>query len=121
MAKVIKTDLTELGFVQVNRSIMRSAVFANPDLFRTYMWCCFKATFKAKVISLKISQGYTEVSLKKGEFVTGRFSGADELGINPTTYWSWLKKIEKYGLIEIKSTRNYSIIRVVELMKIKSE
>ena len=96
MSKKIN-DLNKLGFVQVKRSLLRSKVFSNPDLLRIYLWCHFKATFKRKAISLNIGRGNTEVTLQRGEFVTGRYSGAEELNINPSTFWSWLKKLEKLG------------------------
>ncbi|MGM7719410.1 Replication protein O [Metabacillus sp. Hm71] len=62
-----------------------------------------------------------EVNLEPGQFVTGRFSLHQEFnqGIPPrkqtkdTTLWSWLKRLEKMGNLDIKSFNKYSVISIV--------
>ena len=110
--KNIFYDLENQGFVQIKRSIQGSEVFANPNLLRVYLWCHLKATFKPKKVGMQTSKSYINISLKRGEFITGRYAGAEDLNINPSTFWSWLKKIEKYGKIKIKSHQNFSIVKV---------
>ena len=115
--KRININVKDQGFIQLNRALMDSIVFANANLLRLYLWCYFKATYKPKSIALKVGTGRTEVHLNKGEFVTGRKSAAEQLDVKESTLWSWLKKLEKYGFIEIKSNRNYSIINVIDFKK----
>jgi len=101
------------GFVQIKRSLLRSKVFQNPNHLRVYLWCQFKANFKSNTIFIETANGQHEVNLKIGEFVTGRFKGAEELGIPRSTFWSWLKALDKSGVIKLSSRAHYTIVKVM--------
>ncbi|WP_335520477.1 replication protein [Neobacillus drentensis] len=76
---------------------------------------------KASHKERKVLVDKQEVFLTVGEFVTGRFSLHKEFneGIPPrkqtkdTTLWSWLKKLEKMGSIDIKTHNKYSVISIL--------
>lgn len=96
---------------------MCNPVWQDPDLFRLWMYCLMKASHKER----KVLVDKQEVSLNVGEFITGRFSLQKEFndGIPPrkqtkdTTLWSWLKKLEKMGNIDIKTHNKYSVISIL--------
>ncbi|MEI2428525.1 hypothetical protein V8V54_26475 [Priestia megaterium] len=69
-----------------------------------------------------------EVVLEPGQFLTGRKSLSQEYNeslspkkkVKETTLWSWIKKFEKWGKIDIKSTNKYSIITVLNWSEYQS-
>jgi hypothetical protein len=105
------------GYIKVYRKIMNNPIWQDPDLFRLWMYCLMKASHKER----KVLVDKQEVSLVPGQFVTGRFSLHQEFnqGIPPrkqakdTTLWSWLKKLEQMGNLDIKSYNKYSIVSIV--------
>lgn len=96
---------------------MNNSLWYDPDLFRLWMYCLMKASHKERNVLVEKQ----EVILNPGEFVTGRFSLHSEFnqGIPPrkqikeTTLWSWLKKLQAMGNIDIKSYNKYSVISIV--------
>jgi hypothetical protein len=105
------------GYIKVYRKMMCSSIWQDPDLFRLWMYCLMKATHKEKNIIID----KREVKLQAGQFLTGRFSLNQEFNqgvssrkrVKETTLWSWIKKLEKIGNIDIKSFNKYSVITVV--------
>lgn len=97
---------------------MCNPVWQDPDLFRLWMYCLMKASHKER----KVLVDKQEVQLEPGQFVTGRFSLHQEFnqGIPPrkqtkdTTLWSWLKKLENMGNLDIKSFNKYSVISILQ-------
>ena len=79
------------GWIKLHRKILDSAVFDNPDLLKVWIWCLLKATHDdyTQLVGLKV------VELTKGQFITGRFKGAEELKLNPSTFYKYLKVLEK--------------------------
>jgi hypothetical protein len=105
------------GYIKVYRKVMNNPIWQDPDLFRLWMYCLMKASHKER----KVLVDKQEVSLIPGQFVTGRFSLHQEFnhGIPPrkqskdTTLWSWLKKLEQMGNLDIKSYNKYSVVSIV--------
>jgi hypothetical protein len=106
------------GWFKLHRKIMENPIFSDADLLRLWIFCLSKATYK----QTKVMIDKQEVELYPGQFVTGRFSlYADyNLGVSPrkkvkdTTLWSWLKRLETYGNIDIKTTNKYSVVTVLK-------
>lgn len=106
------------GYIKVYRKVMCNPVWQDPDLFRLWMYCLMKASHKER----KVLVDKQEVQLEPGQFVTGRFSLHQEFnqGIPPrkqtkdTTLWSWLKKLENMGNLDIKSFNKYSVISILQ-------
>lgn len=105
------------GWIKVHRKIKDSSVFSDPDIFRLWMLCLIKATYVRRGILMDKE----EITLEPGQFVTGRKSLSQEYNellppkkkVKETTLWAWLKKLEKWSKIDIKSTNKYSIITIV--------
>ena len=105
------------GWIKFHRKVTESPVFQDPQLFRLWTICLVKARHKPG----KQLVDKTEIHLLPGQFVTGRFALEKEYnqGLKPkdkvpeTTLWSWLKRLEKWGNLTIKSNNKYSVVTLV--------
>lgn len=105
------------GWIKLHRKIMESAVWADPHYLKLWFYCLLKASHKEYEQLL----GNQMVKLEVGQFVTGRKVMAEELnaGLKPEKKlseksWSrYLKNLEKWQMLTIKTTNKYSIVTVV--------
>jgi hypothetical protein len=88
-------------------------IWANPDLLKLWLWCLKKANYTDKRwLSIKSGKGLVDVEVKKGQFVYGRHSAGEELGVKAETVRKRMNKLKDLGLVTIHSTRQYSIITI---------
>lgn len=105
------------GWVCLHRKIVDSVVWTDPNMLKLWSLCLIKASHKDQPM---FSLGGQIVPLKKGEFVTGRDSLAEEFNkgvqkrnrVSAITLWRFLKKFEKYEMLNIKTTNKYSVISI---------
>lgn len=105
------------GWIKLHRKITESAIFSDPDLLRLWIYCLSRAAYKETTWVVEKQ----EVLLQPGQFVTGRFALQQDYnaGVAPrkkikdTTLWSWLKRLESFGNLDIKSYNKYSVVTVV--------
>jgi hypothetical protein len=101
------------GFIKLPRRIIADKIFANPTGLKIYIWMLCKASYKERFITLKAGKGETTVELKPGQFVTGRHTATEELSLNGSKFYRWMKKLEKeYDLIELKSNNQYTLVTI---------
>lgn len=102
------------GSIKLYRHILNSQVFAHQTALKIWVWCLCKASFKERYISLKIGRGETPVRVMPGQFIFGRFTAEEELGIDGSTIYKWIKRFEspEYDMIAIESNNQYSIISI---------
>lgn len=106
------------GWIKLHRQITKSSKFADPDILRLWILCLTKATHKETMVVIE----KTEIPLEPGQFVTGRFSLSDDYNsalsprkkIKDTTLWSWLKRLEEWGDLDIKSSNKYSVVSILK-------
>ncbi len=96
------------GFVKLYRKTLESSIFENPNLFKTFMWCLMKATYKDR----KTMVGLQEVKLSRGQFVTGRKAASVELNFKEASAWKYLKTLEKMQVISLKSNNKFTIVTI---------
>lgn len=96
------------GWIKLHRRLLDSAVFQNPDLLKMWVWCMLKASHKDR----KMMIGLTETTLKKGEFITGRNAGSSELNMNPSSFYRYLKALQKVQLVELKPNNKNTIVSI---------
>jgi len=99
-------------FFRLNLLILDEPVFADSRLFKIFMWCLLKATYKDRTINLKVGKGYQQINLQRGQFIFGRNKATEELQIPGTTLYRSIVKLEKMGYIKIQADNQYSIITV---------
>ena len=110
-------DEMEKGWIKLYRKLLDNPVFDNPNLLRVWLWCLLKASHEhhQQMVGLQV------VDLEPGQFVTGRFKGANELGINPSTFYKYLKTLEKMEMISLKSNNKITIVTVENWRKYQVE
>jgi hypothetical protein len=97
------------GYIKLARCLIEKPIFNNEKLLKVWIWCLFKASHKEHEISV----GLQKVNLLPGQFVTGRKAGADELGLNESTFWKYLCWLNDNESIDIKSNNKFSLVTVV--------
>lgn len=106
------------GWLKLHRQIITSSKFADPDILRLWILCLAKASHKPNTVIIEKKV----IHLQPGQFVTGRYSLHQEYNsmlaprnhVKDTTLWSWLKRLEQWGDLDIKSTNKFSVISVVK-------
>ncbi len=94
------------GWVKLHRKILNSSVFQNEKLLKTFIWCLMKASHK----EYEFLHGRQKVTLKPGQFITGRKRAGEELDMPPSTAWFYLNLLKADSTLDIKSTNKYSLI-----------
>lgn len=105
------------GWIKLYRKTRNSPVFNDPEIYRLWTLCLLSASYKER----RILMNKNEIALRPGQFVTGRNALFEDYNYNieptkrvkDTTLWNWLKKLEMWGMIDIKSTTKYSIVSIV--------
>lgn len=100
------------GYIKLHRKILESSVFASQLGLKIWVWCLLKANFKPKFTSIKIGKGESIVKVDRGSFIFGRFKAEDELNIDGSTIYKWIKRFEDDDMIKIQSNSHYSIISI---------
>ena len=97
------------GWIKIHRKSIESAVFQNPNLWQAWTYCLMRANHK----TTKILFNGEEVTLKPGQFITGRYAGAKDYNMKPSTFTYQLKKLEKLKMLNIYSNNKNSHITLV--------
>jgi len=104
-------DSQNLGWIKLWRKLEDNPIFKNPRLLQLWIYCLFKANHRKN----KAMIGFQEIPLTPGQFITGRYSLAKDLGLKPRSTrssWNWLKILESMRFLTIKSTNKYSIVSI---------
>lgn len=96
------------GWISLHRKLLDSAVFQNADLLKVWIWCLLKATHK----DYETMVGMQVVELEPGQFITGRFKGSEELKMNPSTFYKYLKNLEKLSMITLNSDNKKTLVTI---------
>jgi hypothetical protein len=100
------------GWIKLHRQIIESEIFASEKGLKIWIWILIKANHKKRFVALRIGAGQSTIELERGELLFGRFSAEDELGIDGSTIYKWLKKMELLNMIELKSNSHCTVIKV---------
>lgn len=98
------------GFITLHRKLINSAVFENPNDLKIWIWCLLRANHSSNTFFF----GGDEITIKRGQFIFGRFTAAKELKMNPSTIYKILKKLERAGMIDIKSNNKNSLLSIIK-------
>lgn len=98
------------GYVRLWRSIMDERIWANPSLLKVWLWALMKANHQDKTwMPAKCGSGITEVMVDRGQFIFGRFTASEELGMKPSTLRNRMMKLEALGFLDMKKDRKTDI------------
>lgn len=93
-----------LTWIKCYRSLMDSEIWADEWLVKLWLWCLFKAnhkelTFKGQVVA-------------RGQFITGRHTASDELGVSPSKWYRGIERLVSLGCIETASNKHWTTVTV---------
>lgn len=97
------------GYVKIWRKIEDSGIIGNADLCQMLMYLMLKATHKDR----KITVGTKVITLKPGQYFTGRKQLSSALGSTEQRIRTCLKSLEKCEIINQQSTSYGSIISLI--------
>lgn len=100
------------GYIKLHRQLLDSIHFQNPNYLKVWIWMLLKANFKTKIVSVKVSNGYTNVIINRGQFIFGRHRAAIELDMDDSMVYRIVMVFQKSEAISIKSNNQYSIITI---------
>jgi hypothetical protein len=83
------------GWIKVHRRMLDSAVWLadDPVLFMVWIWCLLRASHRERQAVI----GNEVYELEPGEFFTGRFKGAKQCHVPPSTFRDKMRLLEKMG------------------------
>lgn len=96
------------GWIKIDRSILESDVFDNPNLLKFWIWCLCKAAYK----SFDRKVGNRTIKIKPGQFITGRKKISEELNISESTASRYIKLFVSDGRISTRATNKYTVITI---------
>ena len=76
-----------------------------------------KATHK----DYELMVGLQIVDLNPGQFITGRFKGSDELKMNPSTFYKYLKILQDLSMLTLKSDNKKTVVTVANWEKYQGD
>jgi hypothetical protein len=98
------------GFIVVWRKMADTSFYKDSYALHLAIHCLLKANHKeTKTIFNK-----KEIVLKRGQFISGRFSLAADTGIKPSTIREKLSLLKNIGFLDIKPTNKFSLITIVK-------
>jgi hypothetical protein len=100
------------GYIQLHRGLLDSAIFASEKGLKIWVWLLLKASYKGRHISVKIGKGESIVTIQRGELMFGRFAAEEQIGIDGSTIYKWIKKMEQMEMVTINSNSHYTIISI---------
>jgi hypothetical protein len=110
------------GWIKLHRQIVDSPVFAHPTALKIWIWFLCRANYKEKTVQLSVGNGITSVTIKPGQFIFGRHKAEEELGIDGSTVYKWLKKFETdMNMIKVESNTKYSVVTILKFSEFQVE
>jgi hypothetical protein len=100
------------GYINLHRTLLDSMIFSSQTGLKIWIWLLLKASYRKRHVSLKIGKGETTVTIERGQLLFGRYKAEEELCIDGSTIYRWIKKLEENGMISIESSNQYSIITI---------
>ena len=100
------------GYIKLWRKSLDSIVFQSPELWHLWSYCLMRANHSEQFVSIRTGRGLTEAKILSGQFIYGSKSAAIDLRKKWQTTHNRMKKLEKYGNIEMQSKTHYSIITI---------
>ena len=97
------------SFITLHRKLLKSAVFSDAELLKVWIWCLIRANHK----DCDVVHAGQVLHVKRGQFVTGRFTASEELNMSAMKWRKRIADLEKLQQISQKTTNRFTIITVV--------
>lgn len=83
------------SWIKLYRKVLNNEVWKDKTAWRIFSWLLLVC------------------NRTSGSFTVGRYQGARETGLKPTTFYQTLKRLEKYGIVSQKMTPKYTVVNIV--------
>lgn len=100
------------GWVRLHRKSMKSRVWANDGLWKTWCWCLMRANHNQQIVAVQTGRGMTEVSVLRGQFIYGRKAAAKALRCPESTCHERMKKLAKLQNITLEPSTHYTLVTI---------
>jgi hypothetical protein len=97
------------GYIKLYRKLLCNPIFKNPYLLQLFIYCLLKANHAEG----KAFYGSDEITLKPGQFVTGRFELSAALGGNASSTYKRLKRLESLSILGLQSNNKNTLVTVL--------
>lgn len=97
------------GWIKLHRKAINSVIFQNSKLWHVASYCLLRANHKERNILF----AGEEITLKSGSFITGRFQGAEDCNMSPSTFRNQISKLEKLNFLDTRSDNKKTIITLI--------
>lgn len=101
-----------MAFIKIDKEILNSYCFANPNHLKVWIWLLVKANFKSGFCPLKVGKGFITVKVERGQLLFGRFKAEEELSLDGSMIYRILKTFEEQEQIKVESNNQYSLITI---------
>lgn len=113
------------GYVKVYRQIKNTSVWTDPNKLKLWLYCLMEASYDDHEVFV----GAQRISLKRGQFITGRNQLEKEFNVgcaravhvSGSTLVRWLELFEKSEMLHIKKTNKYSIVTILNWNKYQND
>lgn len=102
----IENDFEDETYIKVFRKLKKNPIYKDSESVHLCLHLLLSANYKPN----KFLFNGKEVTVKRGQLITGRKQISAETGISESTVKRRLKLFEKLGILTIKSTNKFSII-----------
>ena len=96
------------SYIKLFRKLLSSPIFENEKALKIWIWCLLKATHKEREQLV----GQQIIHLEIGQFVFGRKQASEELKMNESTIYKYIKLLEKLQMISINSNNKFSVVSI---------
>lgn len=100
----------ENGFITIHRKLLENPIAKHPQLLSLFIHLLLMASHKETLFLWNKK----EEQLRRGQLITGRYSLAEQTGLNPNTIKDYLRILKNLKIITIKSTNKFSVITIVK-------
>lgn len=101
-----------MAFIKIDKEILNSYCFSNPNHLKIWIWMLVKANYKKCFVPINSGRGISTIEVDRGQFIFGRFKAEEELNLNGSLIYRTLQKFEELGQINLQSNNQYTIITI---------
>lgn len=94
------------GWVKIHRKFLEWEWYDKPEMVSLFLFCLMSANHEDGT--------WQGQEIKRGQFITGRYSLSSKIGISVQTIRTCLARLEQTGEITQKSTNRFSIITIAK-------
>lgn len=97
------------GWIKLHRKSIDSSVFQSSNLWKVWCYCLMRANHKGR----KVFFSSEEIELRAGQFITGRFQGAEDCNMSPSTFRNQIAKLKELRNLDTDSDNRKTLITII--------